>query len=286
MKTWQIKSLALAAAGCLGACAHSGDSAVLQYQGSVLPTRAGDYCVATDTTRLISLGTLDLAVTKNYRMFAYLVSLMRQLPVTGENPSQNDTNVINITSMTVSVDSGMEKGTPFAQPSTAPNHGSLPASTWTVPMTGQIVPGAYLIGAVDLVPETAGLVPIGDDWRSRFFTAAAAKDFSKTTVVLRFQFNGVTLSGDNVITDAATMPLEVCYGCLLEPVTVSPASSPNQYFAGCGTADVPAAEVLPCIPGQEDFIDCRFYCHECQQASTVGEKTNYDKCLISPFCQP
>jgi hypothetical protein len=296
MKTWQIMGMTWLVAGGLAACAHSGDSAVLQYRGSLEPQRAGDQCVETDQTRFVGLGTLDLALAKNFRIFPFLQSMMVHLPVAGENPSQIDTNTINLTSMTVTVDTTIGpnpfvKGNPFGDnASTAlgangkPVTG-LPVASWKVPITGTVTPLGFFIGAVDLVPDRSGAVPIGDDWRSRFFAAANSKTFSKVDMVLSFQIEGVTVTGDNVITDAATIPLRVCYGCLLTPVTFSPSTSPLDYYAGCGTGAPPDPKDLPCIPGQDDFVPCTYYCHICQQATALGDKVAYNKC-VNQLCLP
>ena len=295
MKTWQIMGLTWLVAGSLAACAHSGDSAVLQFRGALEPQRAGDRCDETDLTRMIGLGTMDLAVTKNFRIFPYLISMMVKLPVAGENPSQIDTNTINLTSMTVTVDTvngpnpfaaGNPKGSnPFELATTAPGASKTPATSWTVPMTGTVSSLGTYVGPVDLVPDKAGTVAIGEDWRSRFFSAAGTKNFNKVDMVLSFQIHGVTLSGDNVITDAALMPLRVCYGCLLNPVAAAPSSSPGDFYAGCGAAAGFTAADLPCIPGQNDFVPCTYYCHICQQATALGDKLAYNKC-INQICLP
>ncbi len=298
MNTWQIKWLTCVLAAGLVSCAHSGDSQVLQYRGSVQPQRSGASCLAADASRLIVYPVLDLSLAGSYRFFPVLKSLM--LPLTGiqgVNPSTIDTNTIVLSSMQVSVVSGMvssavgptgaTKATPFGQKGTAGVSSTYPTSTWTVPISGTLEAGAVLITAADLVPEKALVgskyVPIGEDWRSRFYTAAAASDFSSVDIVLSFQFLGTTLSGDNVITDAATTPMTVCYGCLLTPATVS--ANAADYWAGCGTAAVPAGFEPPCLPGQEDFVDCRFYCHQCQEAKVL-KSAAYDGCNTATLCKP
>lgn len=283
MKTWKIAGLTCALVASLTACAHSGDSQVLQFRGAVQPLRSGDYCLASDTTRLIGHAVFDLALAKSYRFFPALQSLMVPLStIPGMNPSVKDTNIINLTSMDVSILSGVLSTTPFNQPSGAGVTSKLPGSSWSVPVTGTIVSGGLLITPADLVPEKAlvgsKFVAIGEDWRSRFFTAAANKDFSKTEIVLSFQIRGTTLSGDNVITDAVTVPMTVCYGCLLTPAQTNPVTDAANFWAGCGAATIPADFVAPCNPGQDDYADCRLYCHECQKSVGLKEKVKYNGC--------
>ena len=283
MKVWQITGLACLLAAQFAGCAHSGDSQVLQYRGAIEALRAGDQCLATDITRVIQHATLDLAITKNYRFFPALQSMMQATnTIIGINPSTKDTNTITLSSMTVTVNSGMVTGTPFVTyPGTATNSPAKgpPPTTWTVPMNGSVQALQLLITAADLIPEKAligsKLIPIGEDWRSRFYAAAMKKEFPKTEIELGFQFTGTTLSGDSVITDTATMPLTICYGCLLYPVTASAVGSGGDYYAGCGTAAVPTDFVSPCLPGQEDPLDCRYYCHACQKFSTP----KYESCV-------
>ncbi len=288
MKAWQIAGLTCALAAGLLSCAHSGDSQVLQYRGAVEPLRTGNTCQASDVTRLLPEGTLDLAMAKSYRFFPALVSLMPALNgISGSNPNLLDANTITLNSMQVTVVSGMLAKTPFAQPSQAPNKSTNAAQSWTVPMTGTIPSNSQLIAAADLVPEKVlvggKFIPIGEDWRSRFFTAASAKDFSKIDLVLSFQFVGTTLTGDNVISDPMTLPLHVCYGCLLTPATVS--SDPTAYFAGCSTGVLPDAFIPPCVPGQEDQVDCRYYCHECQRGAVLEKSLSYEGCNTT-LCPP
>jgi hypothetical protein len=282
MKSWRILGLTSLMAFGLASCAHSGDSQVLQYRGAVQPLRAGDYCLASDITRMISIGTFDLALTKNYRFFPALKSMMQSTnTIAGQNPAIKDTNIINLSYMDVTVVSGFSSNTPFAKSgSKAGVTSKYPTTAWTVPVSGTLKQDDLLITAVDLVPEKALIgstfKAIGEDWRARFFAAAAAKDFSTTEVVLSFQFRGTTLSGDNVITDAGTMALHVCYGCLLSPVQV--ATTPADYYQGCQTAAPPADYILPCVPGQEDVTDCRYYCHTCLRGGLLEKSLDYEGC--------
>ncbi len=290
MKAWKITGLTCMLATGLWSCAHSGDTQVLQYRGAVEPLRSGDSCLATDETRLIEHATLDLALADSYRFFPALQSMMIATNgITGANPNLRDTNVITLNSISVTVVSGMLSSTAFGKKSTAPNAGATPMTAWTAPVGGTIASNALLITPADLVPERvlvgSKFVPVGEDWRSRFFTAAGSKSFDKVDLVLSFQIIGTTLSGDNVITDAATMPLTVCYGCLLTPAVPVPTTAAADYWAGCSSAVLPNTFIEPCLPGQEDYVDCRFYCGQCER--TAGLKTNitYDACN-GTLCPP
>ncbi len=291
MKSWHITLLTSLLATTLAACAHSGDSQVLQYRGAVQPLRSGDYCLANDTTRMIAIGTLDLSVSKSYRFFPALQSMMVPLnSIAGQNPSSQDVNIINLNYMDVSVVSGFATGTPFANSGAkAKVTSKYPTSTWTVPASGQLKPGELLVTAVDLVPDRAlvgtTFKAIGEDWRARFFLGAngSTKDFSTVEVMLSFQFRGTTLTGDNVITDAGTFQLKVCYGCLLTPVQVS--TTPADYYQGCQQAAVSADFIPPCAPGQDDYIDCRYYCHVCQRGALLEKSLDYEGCNAT-LCPP
>lgn len=290
MNTCNIHWLTCVLAAGLVSCAHSGDPQVLQYRGALQPVRGGDTCVAVDAARLITHGILDLSVAKSYRIFPALQSMMVPLStISGVNPGTSDTNTITLSSLQVSVSSGMSSTTPFISQKSGAGAGATPTSTWTVPLSGTIVAGGVLITAGDLVPEKAlvgsKMVPIGEDWRSRFSKAAGAKDFSKAEILLSFQFVGTTLTGDNVITDVATLPLTVCFGCLLTPAT--PVASAGEFYAGCAGA-VPAGYAIPCVPGQEDVVDCRYYCHQCQQSAALASTSTlpYEKCNTTTFCKP
>ena len=292
MTTWQITGLTCVLAASLIGCAHSGDSQVLQYRGAVQPLRTGQSCQATDTTRLLDHPVLDLAMAKSYRFFPALQSMLPKLTaIPGINPNVQDTNTINMTSMTVSVQSGMVNTSPFGNKTGVAGGPTSPTKTWTVPMSGTMEAQGTLITGADLVPEKAlvgsKFVPVGEDWRSRFWSSAtgSTKDFSKVEIILSFQFTGVTLSGDNVITDVATLPMTVCYGCLLTPATVSPTIDAGSYYAGCGTASVPSDALIACLPGQDDYMDCRYYCHECQKSKPINGP-GYDGCDTKTLCVP
>lgn len=97
---------------------------------------------------------------------------------------------------------------------------------------------------------------------------AAAIDRQGTVVpmMIRLEILGETLSGDPIVSNLFTYPIEVCRGCLLE--FPAEADDPDLPGRDCSfsTGELPAD---PCRFGQDDLIDCRSclakgYWNECQ----------------------
>lgn len=282
MATWQTKRTVLVLGLWLAACAHEGDPMVLQFRGNLVAARDGDTCRGTNLTQVVTAGVFDVALASHYVIHPALQSMLQPTPsIAGTNPNLKDTNIINLTELRVSVVSGYAKSTPFGTPSPIKTiKSALPASSWTVPMTGVIPSGEIFYGEVDLIPAA-----VGADWAARFAkTTASAGKYSQIEVLLQAQFAATTLTGDNVITEPVQFPVKVCFGCSLRPINAVSAAplAASDVWKDCYKGDPLTDLSSSCYLGQDGGYSCAYYCAKCTQEYLLN-KVDYVKC-DQTFC--
>lgn len=278
-------------------CAANGDPNAVQYQGIVLGTTAGTTCTYTAGGQTMQSGVLDLAATSTYQIAAVLRNGMPPSNgYAGANPNNSDTNTIIFDYADVQLSSGdpLVEGS-FPRPTVKPRSAffatskdtsapseaktAKPPAKWRTPMSGSVKSGGIEAFLLDLVPAygmdtTSGVVSaaIGEQWQARFAGATNTTDFTRNVdIVLQVQFHGNTASGSSITSVPVTFPLRVCWGCLMDPVDQN--GTGTDVWNSCSSRVTGDTFTRPCRAGQDDPLNCAYYCQRCNV-----ESIGYKKC--------
>ena len=113
-----------------------------------------------------------------------------------------------------------------------------------------IAPGGSATIGVEILPDSIGQVIAG---------AIGGCTDQRMTIIVTVELFGQTQAGIDVLTQPFDYPITVCNGCLVycpigmtcPPLTPTPGTD-----CDCHDTTVDTGE-LPCMPGQDDPIDCR-----------------------------
>ncbi len=281
--------LAALAAGC-----DSYNNTALAVEGNVVPQATVVngilQCSYTGGQNFYLDGVMDVALS---REFKFVGSVKNNLPslqlINGSGPSslRLDPNSVNITNVNVTmVRSPSTKATsPFSLPSSTVKVNKTITgqnlAQWDLPVQAFIPANSKALIGMNLVPDFAAPgKPVGAEWQQRF---SQFTDRARTIerVVLKFQLQGKTAGGNNVVSGTMEYPLDVCWGCLLS-VPGNPNVDPADQWRQCSTMALPKEFQPPCAPGNYDVLPCGYYCAVCAK----DESTKTGPGCDDKFCPP
>lgn len=186
-------------------------------------------------------GTLDLAITNRYFLFARFRNLLPELQaITGEGTNSllgEETNIVTVTGASVQVDLTQFGGEAVKVKTIAQNYLDIPFHTLVFATAEPETDGVAMIEAI---PSDLGN-----------FLAEQMRGYAQlyenpgvwTSVTL--QLEAVTQDDWLIHSNTVTFPLQLCWGCLIRPITNDPGAPPE-------------SSALPCLPGQDDAVDNTF----------------------------
>jgi hypothetical protein len=225
---------------CASACAEN-ESSLFIRQVSV--SAQGSTCIVTPDPNSLFLtrGMLDAAFTSRYHASLLVGS---QLTARGSRQQlRTETSRIQLEGTEVMATDDLTGGAVF--PLT-----TIPGSGFIDPAQG-VDPSYGILGSILLAITPA-------------FAAQAASVGSLVNVTSHIRAFGHTLGGTYVESGEFLFPISVCYGCLItfptDAIVTNTTTTPATLSCS-GTSTTSTSVTVPCIPGQDDALDCRV-CHE------------------------
>ncbi len=238
-----LAGLALLAGGAaiVTACVHDDSSIFVNQVLAPQLVTPGTACTFTSdpTQPYLTEGALDTALKQQYTA----VFLIANQIVPRGDPTQPQTEtsdvvihgaIVRITDSSGNALNGPKGYTQLGTVTIPPAQGNTPSYA-AIAMT-------ILDQATVELPSVLGAVMQGGTRRLLTYT----------------KFFGQTLGGDSVETGEFEFPVDVCFGCLISfsAADMDPAlPTPNCVNAG-STSTATASLPVPCVPGQDDVIDC------------------------------
>jgi hypothetical protein len=232
----------------VSACVH--DDSTLFIRNVIAPPRvsAGQACTYTadPTQPILTAGTLDAALSNQYSA-VFLVG-NQTVPRGDPNTPKTETNRITVEGGIVNV--------------TDVNGGSL--NSFTTQAAGTIDPSSGSNPGYTSIGMT--ILDFGTVQKHGPSTLGSTVRF-----ISKVRVFGHTLGGQYVESDEFPFPIDVCAGCLIQfspaDINMMVLPQPNCLNAGSMTASGGTNLPSPCVPGQDEFIDC-------------------SQCLSNPACNP
>jgi hypothetical protein len=242
-------------------CTHS-NPASLALNGNILATRLAvgigvvGECYPEGTGRYRSHGTLDLMVANEYHFFPEVENLMPATTLITGNGAQQlraDASTVTVT--------GAEMTLQFNKSGPLSNF-NPPASltTWYVPVSGIIKATGVWRGRFPLIPSN-----LGEALRAAF-AADPNRYTTSNTMIVSVAVEGEMQDGTVVKTQVLKFPVDLCWGCLVSLPVAAPGVGVvdgADQFAWCSQKLVDAFFIPPCVPGNDEFVPCAYYCHVC-----------------------
>jgi hypothetical protein len=265
----QTAAVALLVVAVGTGCTHS-NPVSLSLNGNILATRefvgAGvvGECYPEGNGRYRSHGTLDLMVANEYHFFPEVENLMPDTTIaSGNNVQQlrSDASTVTVTGAEVSL--SFNKSGPLA-------NFNPPASltTWYVPVAGLIQAAGVWRGRFTLLPSN-----LGEALRAAF-AADPNRYTTSHSLVITVAIEGEMQDGTVVKTQSLKFPVDLCWGCLVSLPVATPGVGvvdPADQYAWCTQKEVNPEFIPPCVPGNDEFVPCSYYCHVCDLDATCDD---------------
>jgi hypothetical protein len=228
--------IAGAAGAVAPACAHDDSTLFIRDVISPAPVAVGQICTYTSdpTQPFVPSGILDTGLRGEYDA-VFLVG-NQMVPQGNPNTPATETSYIKVDGAVVRVTTAdgkpLDSFTTLVGTTINPSVGTSPSYS---PVGATIVDGTALAD-----PRVSGPVSAG----------------GSVTVVTYTRFFGHTLGGQSVESNEFEFPVTVCYGCLVSfPADEQSGAAPSP---NCGSAvsGSTTATTVPCVPGQDQAIDC------------------------------
>ncbi len=247
-------------------CTHENPLS-LQLEGNLLMVRlpgAGvgitGQCIPLAEQNFRPHGVMDLMVTNSYEFFPRIENKMvLQSQINGAGAQQ-----LRLDSHTVTIE-GAEM-TLVANTSTGPLSGApLQNSTWNMPFSIQVEPEQIAGTRFTLIPPN-----VGDELRARFEGQYTATQ----RIEVHVKVYGKMADGTEVQSNLLKYPVDICWGCLVSlPVAIEGVGvDPEQQYLTCSSKVVGLNFTPPCMPGNDEYVPCQFYCYMCDQDNSCDDK--------------
>lgn len=224
-------------------------------------------CYPEEGARFRSHGTFDLMVYNKYDYFPEVANKMPQTQTVSGNTQEHlrsDASTVTLTGALVSLD--------FNPAATGPlSSWNPPASSlsWYVPLAGMVLANDRWRGRFPAIPST-----IGEQLQARF--AADPKRYTTMhRILLNISIEGEMADGTTVRTQEVSYPIDLCWGCLVA-LDVVPAGvgvvDPEAQYAYCTQKAVAGDYIPPCVPGNDEYLPCGYYCAFCDLVGDCDER--------------
>ena len=255
-----LAGLSLASTGCMSWI--GADQASVTITNAVQPVTAGPGCSQTEEP--LPTGVLDISLNTGYLA---ALSVRTNLPSTintqqltqqgGSYPNygNGDANIVSFGSSEVSHRDGEANDEPFnlLQPTANFNNGAVPGlptqqqpriqpSTGVVFNEQQNLGNSTLVYVPAITPQEVQVIKDG-----QIGLSLAGSPAARRLLLVNITLQGQTSGAGYVKSNAFTLPVSLCFGCLLPP----DAGEEN----GCGQEDYVAGQTCALV-GQDQPIEC------------------------------
>ncbi len=261
---------ALCAVAGLSGCAVEGNPNTIRIVGNALALRldaTANMCFPATGALFRHFGTLDLAVGRvafnNYIYFAQIENRLSDTNTTNQSTIQqlrSDAASITLHTMTGELVSVTPlKGSLIAK-------AKLSKAAWSVPFNVEVKPGSTTVATVPIIPAA-----VSNEW-ANLFAAAPTRYSAIETAVIRIRLIGAMADSTVVETAPVEYPVAVCWGCLLNIPTfkIGPDITPKDQWKQCSMLKPSSDYKIPCVTGQDDYVDCGHYCQMCTAIQGEG----------------
>ncbi|MCO4759962.1 MAG: hypothetical protein KC502_00535 [Myxococcales bacterium] len=252
------------------ACTHENPLS-LELEGNIAMIRLpgggeglSGQCLPLEEVQMRPNGVLDLMVTTRYDFFPRVENrLPGSAAVSGIGPenlrSEAQTITIEGAEMTLQLDTTTEGPLKI---------GVLPwRTTWYSPFILQLEPGEKLGSKFTLIPSDVGKA-LKDQ-----FNKFPGKRTARQVAIVEIKLIGRMADGSTLISNTIKYPVDICWGCLVSlPVSIGAIGiDPELQYQVCSQKQTPQTFTPPCMPGNDEYVPCGFYCFMCDQDNSCDD---------------
>ncbi len=260
-------------------------------------------CIIDQVLMYRSFGTLDLMVVPQYDFFPELRNRLQPTGTVSGNLLQHlrsDASFITIQGAEVTARILRSSDGPYSSNADLPasagwnNANQSPdgsfyyTNTWYSPFTIGVEAQGKALARFELIPHDVGI-----ELRRAWFKEPGSPDnyadryTAKVPIMLDIIVEGRMADGTMVRTQAVPYRIDMCWGCLINlPVPVPDITNVSQaYIYGQCSSKLTGTEYTPpCLPGNDEFIPCTFYCHMCHGNESLTTSAAQELACDTRFC--
>ncbi|HAN32028.1 MAG TPA: hypothetical protein DCQ06_10565 [Myxococcales bacterium] len=205
-------------------------------------------------------GVMDLMVTNSYVFFPRMENKMQMQTIINQATPQNlvlDAHTVTIEGAEMTLEANTTAGPLAGAP--------LQNTSWNTPFSAQLEPAEFKGSRFTLIPPN-----VGDELRNRFSGQYTAMQ----RILIDIKLYAKMADGTRLQSNTLRYPIDLCWGCLVSLPFSQPGVGldPEQTFSVCNTKLVDPLFTPPCMPGNDEYLPCTFYCFMCDQDSSCDEQ--------------
>mgnify|MGYP006928160522 FL=1 len=221
-------------------------------------------CLPQGETQFRPTGVFDLMVTNRYEFFPRIENKLPETQaISGMGPES-----LRLDASTVTVEgAAMTLELDTTSPGPLKVTGALKWRTsWYTPFVAQIEAGQFVGSAFTLIPSDVGQL------MKKQFGDFADRRTARQQAVVKVRLIGRMADGTTVESNTIAYPVDLCWGCLVSlPVSIPGVGvDPALQYLACSSKSI-GAFTPPCMPGNDEYLPCQFYCAMCDLDNTCDD---------------